>query len=114
MVLYEVYHICCCWIYTVASAYSTVIESILSSFAVSLFQIISMICTNHFYDFSAAILKVTDRRVKIMSEIIKSMRIIKMYSWESAFEKEVRQIRKSVARSISSLTKFFFIFPEMK
>ena len=47
---------------------------------------------------SAAILKVTDRRVKIMAEIIKSMRIVKMYSWESAFEKEVGRLRKSVHR----------------
>ncbi len=43
---------------------------------------------------SADILKVTDERVKIMSEIIKSMRIVKMYCWESAFEKKVRSVRK--------------------
>jgi len=43
---------------------------------------------------SADILKVTDERVKIMSEIIKSMRIVKIYCWESAFEKKVRHVRK--------------------
>jgi ATP-binding cassette subfamily C (CFTR/MRP) protein 10 len=43
---------------------------------------------------SADILKVTDERVKIMSEILKSMRIVKMYCWESAFEQKVRQVRK--------------------
>lgn len=43
---------------------------------------------------SAKVLKVTDERVKIMSEIIKSMRIVKMYCWESAFEKKVRHVRK--------------------
>jgi len=42
----------------------------------------------------ADILKVTDERVKIMSEIIKSMRIVKMYCWESAFEKKVRHVSK--------------------
>ena len=31
-----------------------------------------------------------------MSEIIKSMRIVKMYCWEAAFSKKVRSIRKSV------------------
>jgi len=44
--------------------------------------------------FSANILKITDERVKIMSEIIKSMRIVKMYCWESAFERIVCEIRK--------------------
>ncbi|CAF1664496.1 unnamed protein product [Rotaria magnacalcarata] len=41
----------------------------------------------------AEVLKVTDERVKIMSEIIRSMRIIKMYCWESAFERKVCRIR---------------------
>ncbi|CAF3332630.1 unnamed protein product [Rotaria socialis] len=40
------------------------------------------------------ILEVTDKRVKIMAEIIKSMRIVKMYCWESAFNREVRFVRK--------------------
>ncbi|CAM2724338.1 unnamed protein product [Rotaria socialis] len=40
------------------------------------------------------VLKVTDERVKTMSEIIKSMRIVKLYCWESAFEKKIRSIRK--------------------
>lgn len=42
----------------------------------------------------ARILQVTDQRVKIMSEIIQSMGIVKMYCWESAFVKKVRLIRK--------------------
>ena len=40
------------------------------------------------------ILQVTDERVKIMSEIIKSMRIVKMYCWESAFDQKIRGVRK--------------------
>ncbi|CAF4599556.1 unnamed protein product [Rotaria sp. Silwood1] len=36
------------------------------------------------------VLKITDEHVKIMFEIIKSMRIVKMYCWESAFERKVR------------------------
>ncbi|UJR31956.1 hypothetical protein I4U23_019429 [Adineta vaga] len=40
------------------------------------------------------ILHVTDERVKIMSEIIKSMRIVKMYCWESAFIDTIQSIRK--------------------
>ncbi|CAF4106053.1 unnamed protein product [Rotaria sordida] len=40
------------------------------------------------------ILQVTDQRVKIMSEIIKSMRIVKIYCWEMAFDKKIRHIRR--------------------
>ncbi|CAF1547050.1 unnamed protein product [Rotaria magnacalcarata] len=36
----------------------------------------------------------TDQRIKIMSEIIKSMRIVKMYCWEMAFDKKVRHVRR--------------------
>jgi hypothetical protein len=45
-------------------------------------------------NFSAKVLEVTDKRVKLMSEIIKSMRIVKMYCWESAFERQIRLLRK--------------------
>ena len=38
--------------------------------------------------------QVTDERVKLMSEIIKSMRIVKMYCWESAFVKKICDLRK--------------------
>lgn len=44
--------------------------------------------------YSTKILRITDERVKIMSEIIKSMRIVKMYCWEAAFDKKVRHVRK--------------------
>ncbi len=40
------------------------------------------------------ILELTDQRVKIMSEIIKSMRIVKMYCWETSFDRKIRQVRK--------------------
>ena len=39
-------------------------------------------------------MKITDERVKTMSEIIKSMRIVKMYCWEIAFSRKVSEIRK--------------------
>ncbi len=43
---------------------------------------------------SEKIVQVTDERIKIMSEIIKSMRIVKIYCWESAFIKKICLIRK--------------------
>ncbi|XP_065919562.1 ATP-binding cassette sub-family C member 4-like isoform X2 [Dysidea avara] len=38
--------------------------------------------------------KVTDKRVKVMNEIISGMRLIKMYAWEWAFHEYVKTIRK--------------------
>ncbi|CAF1162569.1 unnamed protein product [Adineta ricciae] len=56
--------------------------------------IIQTICNRLILHFRTKILQITDERVKIMSEIIRSMRIVKMYCWESAFSKIVSSIRK--------------------
>ena len=40
--------------------------------------------------------KVTDKRVKVMNEIISGMRLIKMYAWEWAFHEYVKNIRTLV------------------
>ena len=39
--------------------------------------------------------RVTDKRVRVMNEIISGMRLIKMYAWEWAFHEYVKKIRKS-------------------
>ena len=36
----------------------------------------------------------TDKRVRVMNEIISGMRLIKMYAWEWAFHEYVKKIRK--------------------
>ena len=48
--------------------------------------------------------KVTDKRVRVMNEIISGMRLIKMYAWEWAFHEYVKKIRKLVTHSLSSLS----------
>ncbi|CAL4069089.1 unnamed protein product, partial [Meganyctiphanes norvegica] len=40
------------------------------------------------------IVKITDRRVTLMGEILNSMRLIKMYSWEDSFAEKIKDIRK--------------------
>ena len=40
--------------------------------------------------------RVTDKRVRVMNEIISGMRLIKMYAWEWAFHEYVKSIRKFV------------------
>lgn len=44
--------------------------------------------------------KVKDKRVGIMSEIIKSIRIIKMYEWEERFENKIDNVRKIERKNI--------------
>lgn len=81
------------WIHTVAVGYSSALRSLvrLSPVRMNEFSFVtSFICALA----STRILQVTDERVKIMSEIIKSMRIVKMYCWESAFVRIVQSVRK--------------------
>ena len=40
--------------------------------------------------------KLTDKRVRVMNEIISGMRLIKMYAWEWAFHEYVKDIRTLV------------------
>ncbi|KAJ8945507.1 hypothetical protein NQ318_017951, partial [Aromia moschata] len=48
----------------------------------------------------------TDHRVKLMSEIVSGIRVIKMYAWEKSFEKVVELARK---KEIDIITKTSYI-----
>ena len=37
----------------------------------------------------------TDKRIKVMNEVITGIRVIKMYAWEYAFKRVVSQLRRS-------------------
>ena len=37
---------------------------------------------------------ITDKRVKVMNEVVLGMRLIKMYAWELAFKKVVTALRR--------------------
>ncbi|UJR14779.1 hypothetical protein I4U23_001767 [Adineta vaga] len=67
-----------------------------------LLLLIQPLLSRFFLRLRAEILKITDERVKTMSEILKSMRIVKMYCWESAFESKVRHIRNSIDTVLSN------------
>ena len=38
--------------------------------------------------------QVTDKRVRVMNEVITGIRVIKMYAWEYAFRRVVTKLRK--------------------
>ena len=44
--------------------------------------------------------RVTDKRIRVMNEIISGMRLIKMYAWEWAFHEYVKKIRKLVYKVV--------------
>lgn len=83
----------CHWIYPSTVSHSNSLQSYIPSFSVRTLHIIIYL-TIIFSYVRNKILQVTDDRVKTMSEVIKSMRIIKMYCWESAIDKKIRQVRK--------------------
>ena len=41
-------------------------------------------------------LRMSDSRIRIMSEVLSSIRVIKMYTWEYPFKNMVDKIRKYV------------------
>ena len=65
--------------------------------------------------------KITDKRVRLTTEVLQGIRLIKMYGWEAFYiqqitkyrEKEIKTVRKSSydLSSISHLYNNFFIFP---
>nr|CAH7712852.1 unnamed protein product [Callosobruchus chinensis] len=48
----------------------------------------------------------TDKRVKLMTEIVSGIQVIKMYTWEKPFEKLIHFVRKS---EVSDLTKSSYL-----
>ena len=43
--------------------------------------------------------KVTDKRVRIMNEIISGIRVVKMYAWDYAFKKLIKQLRRFISHA---------------
>ena len=50
---------------------------------------LTLMCFNRFLS-----AKKTDKRVRIMNEVITGIRVIKMYAWEYAFRRIVKALRK--------------------
>jgi len=51
-------------------------------------------------------LKFSDKRTKVMEEILKSIRVIKVYAWESIFIKKIYEIRDVESKLIYTSSRF--------
>jgi hypothetical protein len=56
---------------------------------------IQILVTNLLGRLRRLILKKTDSRIKLISELLQSMKIIKFFSWEDSFLRKISKIRKS-------------------
>ena len=61
-------------------------------------------------NYRAVIAKKTDRRVRLLEELISSMRIVKMYVWEGFFLKKLMKFRKGLAWELVTQNKISFYF----
>ncbi|XP_030840128.1 multidrug resistance-associated protein 5-like [Strongylocentrotus purpuratus] len=53
--------------------------------------------------YRARMMKETDKRVHIISEMLTNIKFIKMYAWEDCFEKKVNELRRSELRHLVGL-----------
>uniref|UniRef100_A0ABM5ETW9 ATP-binding cassette sub-family C member 12-like isoform X1 n=1 Tax=Pogona vitticeps TaxID=103695 RepID=A0ABM5ETW9_9SAUR len=81
----------------VCSVYSCTIlgpTALIGTFVYIVFIPIQMLMARLTSAFRRAAIVVTDKRVRIMNEILTCIKLIKMYSWEKSFANTVRGIRK--------------------
>ncbi|XP_040290618.1 canalicular multispecific organic anion transporter 1-like isoform X2 [Bufo bufo] len=52
-------------------------------------------------------MKNKDKRLKIMSEILNGIKILKLYAWEPSFEKQVQEIRE---KELKDMLRFAYLF----
>jgi len=57
-----------------------------------------------FSSFRQKVVIKTDRRIRIMNEILNGIRVIKMYAWEIPFSKLVDESRTYVSKALSEYT----------
>ena len=49
-------------------------------------------------------MKYKDERIKMMSEILNGMKVLKLYSWEKSMEKMVLEVREKEIRVLKKLS----------
>jgi len=76
------------------------IASLAGLFLVLLFILFQCVMSRFFEIFRRATTYNTDKRIKLMSELIGAMKLIKMYCWEKPFSDLVSEVREREVNSI--------------
>ena len=53
---------------------------------------------------------ITDKRVKVMNEVVLGMRLIKMYAWELAFKKVVTALRRFIHTYVHTYMHVLYMY----
>ena len=70
--------------------------------------------TNKIKGTFVSLMKQKDKRVKLINEILNGIKVLKLYAWESSFEKKIKEFREDEVKSLnhqaywhSGMTLFF-------
>lgn len=87
----------CHWLHDIVDLLAVGFRWTIRSFQVN-YQFSSPIFTLDFVSFfvRTRILKFTDERMRITSEVFRSMRVVKMYCWEPSFKRKIISVRQLV------------------
>ncbi|CAG7728837.1 unnamed protein product, partial [Allacma fusca] len=64
---------------------------------------INTVVTNKLKSYQISQMKSKDQRVKLMSEVLSGMKILKLYAWEPSFQNQVMKIREKEVQTLTSL-----------
>ncbi|XP_069836109.1 ATP-binding cassette sub-family C member 2 [Dendropsophus ebraccatus] len=82
--------------------------SVMAGFGVMILLIpINAILATKSKTFQTKNMKNKDKRLKIMSEILNGIKILKLYAWEPSFENQVREIRE---KELKDMLRFAYLF----
>lgn len=77
------------------SMYVGPLPALVGTFAIVTYLSFQLIMNRLFGAVRDASLQKTDERVRLMTELIDSMRIVKMYAWEKSFENHINEAREN-------------------
>ena len=54
-----------------------------------------------------SLMKAKDKRVKLINEILNGIKVLKLYAWESSFEKKIKEFREGEVKSLNHQAYWF-------
>ena len=63
--------------------------------------------TNKIKGTFVSLMKAKDKRVKLINEILNGIKVLKLYAWESSFEKKINEFREGEIKSLNHQAYWF-------